>query len=94
MATYLFITFVVLQLLDIYTTSVALKKGAVESNPILDELFHVTSVLPALIIVKGILIYLTYNILDTEYISPVLVGLIALYTWVVVNNIKVIKNQK
>lgn len=84
------ILFIVLQGLDIYTTTIALKNGGREINPFLSWLFERFNPTYAMIAVKsvgiGVLVWA-----DSFYVN---IACCALYIWVILNNFEVISKQK
>lgn len=93
---FLYALFAVLQVADLTTTVIAIKKGGGEGNKILASLMNKVGVLPALLVVKTLLVAIVY--LVVAYVShpwaeALISAFIALYVWVVVNNINVIKIQ-
>lgn len=94
--TYLNLLLVVVavqQALDVWTTKVALATGrAKEANGPLNRLMEKIGIIPALLCTKlafGTLVVLTAEPTVVWYV--VLGAIIALYTWVLFNNIRVLK---
>lgn len=82
-----FILLVILQVLDAYTTLVALKSGkGTEANPVMRWLFDKFGIEATLLFGKVAFIVLAYYYLDW----PIMAALIALYIWAVWGNFKVI----
>ncbi len=79
--------FVVLQVLDIWTTLTALKQGGREMNPVLAWLFKHFPPLWTMVVVKA------FGVAALIWAGSVYVtsAACALYAWVVINNWKVIK---
>lgn len=84
----LLIVLAMLQLADTLSTVVALKKGCVEANPVLANLFNRFGVIPTLIISKTVLVAIAYRTMASPLWSEVMIVLCCIYTTVVVNNIR------
>ena len=82
----LLIFFALLQLGDIYTTYRILKNGGRELNPVMAELFKLFDVLPALLVVKMLVIVLVWWA-DIFYLT---MGSCVAYVAVVSNNFRVL----
>lgn len=84
----------VLQLLDGYSTVVALRQGNKEKNPLLIWLMAKIGVIPALAITKiicfGFYVYVGYGQTDWEF-SAVSIVIAIIYTKVVYSNFKLLK---
>jgi len=86
MMTYLLIAFAVLQVLDLYTTSAALKsKTAKEANGLMRPLFDKFGLVPTMVI-KGIVLTIIASLVE----QPYLIGMCLIYIFVVINNFRVI----
>jgi hypothetical protein len=82
--------FIVLQVLDAWTTLKALKLGAREANPILAKAFQYLDPLGVLVIAK---LFSVWVVWWANW--DLLTGLAcALYVWVVNNNLDVIQGKK
>lgn len=88
------ILFSFLQLLDLLSTYLAINQGKTEANPLLAKLFKKMGVLQILIpfkaIVVGGMFYLWNE--QVEYIWEILLAMNILYSVVVINNIKQLRN--
>lgn len=90
MLVYLLIT---LQVLDLLTTVVALRKpGLKEGNPYLRWLMDRIGVVPALLVVKGCLIVFLFWAVPLMHIG-VVVALCVLYVVVVANNLRLLLSR-
>lgn len=88
MTELLLVVFIVLQGLDMYTTIVALKQGAIERNPFLGWLFNWFPPLVVMTVIKACgVAALVWA--DSFYVNIIAC---AVYAWVVINNWKVIKD--
>ncbi len=84
---------IALQVLDAVTTIIALRKGATESNKLLNKIFAKIGVLPGLLITKlAVACFLLYFREIFQNPITLVIPLVA-YTWVVFNNFKVIKKR-
>lgn len=84
---------IALQVLDLVSTVIALRNpDLTEGNGILKPMFDALGVVPALVVVKLGFIGLLYWAAPQVPVE-VLYALIALYVWVVYNNIKLIRNS-
>jgi hypothetical protein len=85
---------ILLQILDIASTHYALKSGiGAEGNPVLRKLFDRFGHEPVLLAIKGAFIALLWWAVPIIEPSPyffVVYLLVALYVWVVFNNVKII----
>ena len=88
MTELLLVVFIILQGFDMYTTIVALHKGAREVNPVLAWLFEHFDPLPTMIMVKAFGVAALVWV-DSFYLN---IAACALYVWVVINNWNVIKD--
>jgi len=81
--------FVLLQIADIWTTDKALKLGAREANPILAKLFEKYPPILTMIAIKvpGVIL------LWWADMYGVTAGCCALYLWVVLNNLDVLRSK-
>ena len=85
---YLFLTLAILHVADAVTTIKALKiTGNREVNPIMAKLFTKFGIVPSLVAAKGSTMGALYYVLPAVPLWA-LGGLIALYVWVVSNNLK------
>jgi hypothetical protein len=82
--------FIVLQVFDIWTTLVALKKGAREANPVLAWLFSHAEPIVVLIGIKLLATWLLWYV-DLYLLTGLFC---AFYLWVVDNNLRVIQDKK
>jgi hypothetical protein len=82
--------FVVLQVLDIWTTLKALKMGCREVNPVLAKLFTRYDPLLVLVVFKLIGIWALWWV-DMYALTGIMC---AMYLWVVNNNLDVIQGKK
>ncbi len=86
--------FVLMQLGDMISTVIALKKGGSEANKLIASIMEKIGVIPALAVVKLLLMALVYAAIafvPAPWIYALLGIFDALYIWVVINNIKVVK---
>ena len=93
----LFILLTCMQVLDIVTTYVVLKKGGVELNPIMRKLFDKFGVIPTLLVSKVILlavVFYGYDQANSTVSNIVLTLLCAMYTFVLANNFKAVRMTK
>lgn len=85
---YLIYLFAILQLADIYTTHMILKRGGKELNPVLAKLFDMFDYRIVLVIVKAAAIYVVAVVCEPY---PEIIGLLCLfYAFIVWRNCKVI----
>ena len=89
----LIITLVVQQVLDVWTTKKALDTGkAKEANGPLRRLMDSVGVMPALLLTKCIFVPMVLMLADATIAWYIVLGsLVALYTWVLANNFRVLK---
>ena len=92
MITCLFAVFIILQILDVYTTYVALNNGGTEENRFLRKLMEKYSVLPTLLTTKSLGTLLLFAIVFVIPVVPqhAMIGLsilIIFYTGILVNNV-------
>jgi len=82
---------IALQVADFVTTYLALRRpGNREANPIVAKVIDALGLVPGLLVVKGSVVALL--VVAAPYLSGfVLVPLLAMYVWVVINNIGVIR---
>lgn len=90
MNTAFLVIFAVLQVLDIWTTLTALKKGAREVNPVLARLFVHAEPLVVMVVIKLVSIWALWWA-DMYVITGLAC---AAYLWVVDNNLRVIQRLK
>lgn len=84
---------IALQVLDVLTTMVALSNPKLrEGNPILAKLFNTFGPAPVLVVTKVALLGVIWYLLPNIYIEAIW-GLCAFYVWIVVNNIKKIRQH-
>src|SRR5690625_4578090 len=93
MHTYLFIVILILQVLDVGTTLIALRHGAVEVNPIVNSMIKRLGAKVALLLIKLAFIILLFWFLHYLPIWS-LWAVIAVYVGVVIWNIRTIRIQK
>jgi hypothetical protein len=87
----LLIIFIILQLADLYTTYTIINTGkGYEANPFLAWIFDRIGYVAGLLIFKGLAIAIGLYLIQFWNGYYVLASLIALYTWVVYNNYKVL----
>ena len=93
MHTYLFIVILILQVLDVGTTLIALRHGAVEANPVANSLIKRLGAKIALPLIKLAFIILLFWFLHS---LPIwfLWAVIVVYVGVVIWNIRTIRIQK
>jgi len=90
----IFAIFVILQVLDIYSTVKALGVGGREANPFVKKIMDLIGVLPALVILKVIVIVLIvasyiYFPLERTILS-ILIGIVCIgYAYIVYMNFKI-----
>jgi ABC-type transport system involved in Fe-S cluster assembly fused permease/ATPase subunit len=89
MNTAFVLIFIALQIADIWTTHKALGMGKREANSILANLFTKFEPVPTMIVMKIPAVVLLY-VADFYFIT---IALCALYVWVVLNNIDVIRGK-
>lgn len=82
--------FVLLQVLDIWTTLVALKRGHREMNPVLARLFEKMDPLVALIVIKLLGVWALWYA-DMYFLTGLMC---AMYVFVINNNLDVIQGRK
>lgn len=87
MNTAFLVIFAVLQVLDIWTTLTALKKGAREVNPILAKAFNYAKPLLVMVTIKLLGIWALWYA-DMYVITGLAC---AVYLWVIDNNLRVIR---
>lgn len=87
--------FIVLQLLDIYTTNKALKTGkASEKNPLMKVLMGKLGIIPAMVIPKVIVIGLALYFVEDTFEWRLILGLFSVaFVFVVWNNYNVGKRH-
>lgn len=87
----LLVIFIILQLADLYTTYTIIKTGkGYEANPLLAWIFDRIGYVYGLLIFKGLAIAIGLYVIQFWNGYYVLAPLVALYTWVVYNNYKVL----
>jgi hypothetical protein len=84
------VIFAVLQVLDIWTTLTALKKGAREVNPVLAKAFNYADPLVVMVVIKLVGIWALWWA-DMYVITGLAC---AAYLWVIDNNLRVIQRLK
>ena len=82
--------FVVLQVLDIWTTLVALKRGHREMNPVLAKAFEYAEPLVVMVVIKLAGVWALWWV-DMYWLTGLMC---AMYLWVVNNNLDVIQSKK
>jgi hypothetical protein len=86
---------IALQVLDAATTMMFLSRGVgVEANPIMRKLFERFGPAPVLIVVKGAVIAMLWWATTIRCPQEAVIGawvLVAIYVWIVVNNIKLLR---
>ena len=82
--------FVVLQVLDIWTTLVALKRGHREMNPVLAKAFEYAEPLAVMVIIKLAGVWALWWA-DMYWLTGLMC---AMYVWVINNNLDVIQERK
>ncbi len=82
--------FVVLQVLDIWTTLVALKRGHREMNPVLAKAFEYAEPLVVMVVIKLAGVWALWWV-DMYWLTGLMC---AMYLWVVNNNLDVIQGRK
>ncbi len=90
MNTAFLVIFAVLQVLDIWTTLTALKKGAREVNPVLAKAFNYADPLVVMVVIKLVGIWALWWA-DMYVITGLAC---AAYLWVIDNNLRVIQRLK
>jgi len=93
MHTYLFIVILILQVLDVGTTLVALRHGAVEVNPIVNSMIKrlgAKIALPLIKIAFIILLFWFLHSLPIWFLWSVIVAYVGVVLW----NIRTIRMQK
>ena len=80
-----------LQVADVLTTVRFLKAGVPEANPIARKLFEVMGVIPAMVLLKGVFLYVTYITMATDYWHEVVIVVCVVYTAIVVRNWRAVK---
>ena len=89
----LLIAFVALQIADVVTTMIALKKGAQEGNPLLAPLFKKFGAMPVLLASKIVIVASVVTIHQT--LTNFALGLgVVVYGAVVLNNLIVLRRMK
>lgn len=83
---------IALQVADLVTTVLALRGKAVKSNPIVKKVMDLIGVVPALLLLKGIVIALFIYYQDSLQVEIVWI-LCLVYVAVVINNIQVIRKN-
>lgn len=86
----LFVIVAALQIADAVTTTMALDRGGFEMNPILRWLFEWIGLNATFLITKGVGLVLLFMYGHMLHIAAWLV-LIAVYVWVVHNNVKTVR---
>jgi len=87
----LLVIFIILQCADLYTTYTIIKTGkGYEANPFLAWIFDKIGYVVGLLIFKGLAIAIGLFVVQFWNGYYVLAPLIALYSWVVYNNYKVL----
>lgn len=89
---YFFEIFVLLQVADSATTVYILNKGGVERNPIMAKAMRLVGVLPALLIIKAIMLALVFA--EQPIRDDITYLLVLIYVFVVGNNLNVIRNMR
>lgn len=90
MVVILFVLFCMLQVCDVYTTKRILDtRIGHEANPVMAWLIRNTSPLAGLVIPKIVVVSLSYYFLRDS--PAVMLGLCAVYVWVINNNLKVLR---
>ena len=84
--------FVALQLADAGTTLAVLRGGGREANPVMRWAFGRIGAAPALALIKLALIALCAALISRPFAAEVTAALSALYTYVVINNLLVLKD--
>ena len=82
--------FVVLQVLDIWTTLTALKQGHREMNPVLAKAFEYADPLAVMVVIKLAGVWALWYA-DMYWLTGLLC---AMYLWVINNNLDVIQDKK
>lgn len=86
--------FAALQLADAGTTLAVLRSGGREANPAMRWVFGLIGAAPALALVKLALIALCVVLVDRPFAPQVIAALSALYVYVVINNLRVLKDLR
>ena len=89
MNTAFLLIFIALQVLDIWTTLTALKKGAREVNPVLAKAFNYADPLAVMVVIKLAGVWALWYV-DLYVLTGIMC---AVYLWVVDNNLRVIKKR-
>jgi hypothetical protein len=82
--------FVVLQILDIWTTVTALKMGHREMNPVLAKAFEYAEPLVVMVVIKLVGVWALWWA-DMYFLTGIMC---AMYLWVVNNNLDVIQSKR
>lgn len=82
--------FVVLQILDIWTTLTALKMGHREMNPVLAKAFEYAEPLMVMVVIKLVGVWVLWWA-DMYFLTGIVC---AMYLWVVNNNLDVIQGKR
>ena len=82
--------FVLLQVLDIWTTLTALKQGHREMNPVLAKAFEYAEPLVVMVVIKLVGVWALWWT-DMYFLTGIMC---AMYLWVVNNNLDVIQGKK
>lgn len=88
------VLFVILQLADALTTYIVITKlNGKELNPIMRKAFDILGLIPALILLKGLIVFLFWYYREQ---IPVLawIAITVLYAWVINHNVKQIKSKQ
>ena len=88
--TLFLVIFVLLQVLDIWTTLVALKRGHREMNPVLAKAFEYAEPLAVMVVIKLAGVWALWWA-DMYWLTGLMC---AMYLWVVNNNLDVIQSKK
>lgn len=83
---YLAYAIILLQLGDFITTTIILRSGGVELNPLTAKIYKSLGIIPGLLLTKGTVIGL-FAYYGEQFPIPILVAVIALYLYVVEHNI-------
>jgi hypothetical protein len=94
----LLVLFIILQILDVYSTYICFSKGAREVNPIVRFVIQRLGFIPGLVILKGIVCYIAYKLyidypVDADSFKVFYI-LNIIYVLVVVNNFNVYRKLK
>ena len=88
----LLLIFVILQILDIYTTRKILLSGGRELNPVMNFIMLKLGVDPGLILAKVIIVVFVCSLILFVNIDHIIFGLVNLgYALVIINNFNVLK---